>query len=328
MFGVNRNPTVITLIFLSALLIAGPLGGSQDYSLKEDLSIGADIGDENLMFDRISDIGLDAGGNIYVLDSRSAQIKVFDPKGRLLGVKQIKRGQAPQEVTQPSTLAITPKGKIFLLDFSAKKLIVFDADFEFKNSIQLAYQLTHCVPYGQDEVAVLGFKDGSLIRIYDADGNMKQAFGEAFEVPSKLSQYKDMPLIKAPMRFSGAPNRRLFVLNPHRYEIDMYEDGTHARTIKGRNKNFQPLTAPNPQAERMAIMFPLVHVLEHRDRLYVWINLVGPDVKHQVEIFENYVPKTSIDLNGTAHAIDRQGRIYCSESVDFPRVVRYRVVKE
>ena len=244
MYNIRINTPVISLVFLSALQFAIQLKGGQEYSLKEDLSIGVDIGDENLTFDRISDISLDAAQNIYVLDSRSALIKKFDPQGKFLLVKRINRGQAPHEATQPSTLAITPAGTVFLLDFSAKKIIVFDVDFEFKNSIQPAYQLTHCVPYGEDEIAILGFKDDNLIRIYDADGNHRQSFGQAFEVPSNLSQYKDMPMLKAPMRFSGAADKRLFVLNPHKYEIDT------------------------------------------------------------------------------------QGRIYCSEAEDFPRVVRYRVVKE
>jgi hypothetical protein len=327
MLNVNRIPAMIALVILSALIIAIQLEAGQEYSLKEDLSIGIDIGDENLMFGRISDVSLDAGQNIYVLDSKNVQIKKFDPEGRFLQVKQIGRGQGPHEITQPSTLAITPNGKIFLLDFGAKKVIVFDADLEFKKSIQLAYQLTHSVPYGHDEIAVLGFKDDNLIRIYDADGKMKKAFGNAFEVPSKLAQYKDMPLLKAPMRFSGAEGKRLFVLNPHKYEIDLYEDGKLVRTIKGKNRLFQPLRAPNPQAKRMAIIFPWVHVLEHRERMYVWINLVGPDVMHQLEIFEDYESVASVELMGTAHAIDRQGRIYCSEADEFPRVVRYRVVQ-
>jgi hypothetical protein len=328
MHHLRKYIPAITLIFLGALPIAIPLEGAQKYSLKEDLSIGVEIGDGNLMFDRISDIGLDAEQNIYVLDSKNAQIKKYDPEGSFFLVKQIDRGQAPHEATQPSILAITPKGTIFLLDFSAKKIIVFDADFEFKKSIQLAYQLTDCVPYGEDDIAVLGFKDDYLIRIYDASGNHKQSFGQAFDVPAKLSQYRDMPLLKAPMRFSGAADKRLFVLNPHKYEIDMYEDGTLARTIKGRNKNFQPLSAPNPQAKRMAIMFPLVHVLENKDRLYVWVKLTGHDVQSQIDIFENHEPVTSLDLNGTAHAIDSSGRIYCSEAEDFPRVVRYRIVQD
>jgi hypothetical protein len=53
-------------------------------TLKPDLTIGVEDGDENLMFGSISRIDLDGKGNIYILDNEFRKIVVFDKDGELL----------------------------------------------------------------------------------------------------------------------------------------------------------------------------------------------------------------------------------------------------
>lgn len=321
-----RKTVLFVLILTGLILFPNSLDAEQEYELIQDLSIGIDVGDENLMFGSIINISLDGNQNIYALDRKNFQIKKFDPQGNFIFMLPIERGQGPKEATGPSAIAVTPSGMIFLLDFGAKKIIVFKETGEFQNSIQLAFQLSYCVPYGDEEIAVLGLKDDKLIHIYDASGKHLNSFGGPYDVPSKLSQYNDMPFLKAPMRFSGAERDRLFVLNPHKYEITMYENGELVRVIQGKNKSFVPLMTPNPDKKRFSIIFPTINALEHKELLYVWIQAMPGVSSNQLDLFRNYEALASLEVNGTAWAIDNQGRIYFAEVDEFPKVVRYRII--
>lgn len=321
-----QKTVLFVLILTGLILFPNSLDAEQEYELIQDLSIGIDVGDENLMFGSIINISLDGDQNIYVLDRKNFQIKKFDPQGNFIFMLPIERGQGPKEATGPSTIAVTPSGMIFLLDFSAKKIIVFKETGEFHNSIQLAFQLTYCVPYGDEEVAVIGLKADKLIHIYDASGKHLNSFGGPYDVPSKLSQYKDMPLLKAPMRFSGAEGSRLFVLNPHKYEITRYKNGEVARVIQGKNKSFLPLKTSSPDKKRFSILFPTINAFEHKELLYVWIRAMPGVSSNQLDIFSNYQPIASLDVSGEAWAVDNQGRIYFAEVDDYPKVIRYRII--
>ena len=78
-------PLVIFAFFMTIHSIHGlPKDKNKKFSLKEDLSIGLEYGDENFMFGGISNINLDAEENIYVLDWKSFRIQKFDRMGNFL----------------------------------------------------------------------------------------------------------------------------------------------------------------------------------------------------------------------------------------------------
>jgi len=80
-------------------LAAGSNGGEKKtLILKEDLTIGVESGDENLMFGSVADIGLDAAGNIFILDWNNSRIQKFDAAGKFLKSIVLKQGQGPEEV--------------------------------------------------------------------------------------------------------------------------------------------------------------------------------------------------------------------------------------
>ncbi len=326
--SISSKAVLLFLIMTGLIAFLNSLHAAQEYELIQDLSIGVDVGDENIMFGSIINISLDGNQNIYVLDRKNYQIKKFDTHGNFLSKLTIEKGQGPKEASGPSSIAVTPSGMIYLLDFSAKKIIVFKESGEFHNSIQLAFQLTYCVPYGDEDVAVIGLKDDKLIHIYDAAGRQLDSFGGPYDVPSKLSQYKDMPLLKAPMRFSGAEGSRLFLLNPHGYEITMYENGEVARVIQGKNKSFVPLMASSPDKKRFSIMFPTINAFEHKELLYVWIKAMPGAGGNQLDIFRDYKPIASLEARGEAWVVDSSGRIYFAEEDDYPKVVRYRIISK
>ena len=102
---------------------APPPGSPEELILTEDLRIG-DIEAEEFLFSEISSIEVDEKGNIYVLDSREANIKVFDESGRHIRTFGT-RGQGPGELQMPGGMCITPDEEILILDTANRRLLFF-----------------------------------------------------------------------------------------------------------------------------------------------------------------------------------------------------------
>jgi len=113
-----------------------PMYGEDVFSLEEELTIGAAEGREEYMFSQIRSIAVDDVGRIYVLDSREAQVKVFDQNGTY--VRSIgKRGQGPGEFTRPFSISITGQNELVVDDFTSR-LALFSLEGEFKRNINIA----------------------------------------------------------------------------------------------------------------------------------------------------------------------------------------------
>ncbi|MFX1535256.1 MAG: 6-bladed beta-propeller, partial [Promethearchaeota archaeon] len=285
----------IILPILSLLALFNPYSGfpreknSKKFILKRDLSIGIDIGDENLMFANISDIDLDARENIYVLDWENSRIQKFDSQGNFLKSVKIGKGEGPSEVTRIESMAVTEKGKIYVLGDN-RKIVVFDEDGDFLLSFKIDSDGRHIISDSEENAVVLGLKDGQILHVYSQEGNHLRSFGKEFKIPSKYSQYKYIPTIKIPMKIDGERSRKIFVLNPYRYEIVYYQNNQFAGSILGKNKAFSPLMITKALPQGIGIIYPVVSVFEHENRFYVNIKankpLVG-DIPNQLDIFVN-----------------------------------------
>jgi len=317
------------LAFMNLLSGFPSMKNSDDFEMIEDLSIGVEAGDENLMFGIVNDIDLDGEGNIYVLDVRNYRIQKFDNKGSFLQSVPIKKGEGPQEVPRINTIAVTEKGKIYLLGGNGIKILLFDEHGEFLRFFKLDFQAIHIAPYVEEKAVVLGIKDNHIFHVFSEEGEHLDSFGEPFEIPSRYSQYKDLAPLKFPMRIDGSGDGKLFVLNPHRYEINIYEKNKFVGLLKGKNKAFEPLRITKSNLPGIGIVFPTVSALEYKERVYVTFRtLLNREVPNQLDIFEKGVPIASLDVDGFAYAIDKEGRLYFVEEEDFPKVVRYTPKKK
>lgn len=317
------------LAFMNLLSGFSSIKNSDEFVMMEDLSIGVESGDENLMFGVVNDIDLDAEGNIYVLDVRNYRIQKFDNKGSFLQSVLIKKGEGPQEVPRINTMAVTEKGKIYLLGGNGIKILLFDEHGEFLRSFKLDYQAIHIAPYVEEKAVVLGIKDNHIFHVFSEEGRPLDSFGEPFEIPSRYSQYKDLAPLKFPMRMDGSGEGKIFVLNPHRYEINIYEKNKFVGLLKGKNKAFEPLRIARSDPQGIGIIFPTASAFEYKERVYVTFRtLLNREVPNQLDIFEKGVSIASLDVDGFAYAIDKEGRLYFVEEEDFPKVVRYTPKKK
>ena len=323
-----RTLSVGVLSFFILSGTAGPKGEEKRaFVLKEDLAIGVESGGENLMFAGVADVGLDAEGNIFILDRDNSRIQKFDAGGKFLKSIAIKKGQGPEEVAMLGGAAIGPSGTVCVLDRGGRKVLIFGPDGEFLRLFKLDFQATHLGCLEGDRVVVLGLNKDKILHLFDKDGRLLSSYGDPFEVPSHLSKYKEMPLLKCPMRFNCTPQGDIFLFNPHKFEIAVYRDSLLVKKLTGKSDFFVPLRVPEASATRIALRFPFLTILKFGARLYVTV--LRPDAEgfNELIVFENDKAVASLPVEGMPRAVDSTGRIYCAEETDFPRMVRY-VVRE
>ena len=102
-----------------------PIYGELIFELEEDLSIGNDE-DDNYLFYRISRIGVDQSGNIYVMDRGNFRVQKYDSTGRYLCTMG-REGQGPGEFRMPFNMIVDDvNGTLVVQDM--RKLIRFDLE--------------------------------------------------------------------------------------------------------------------------------------------------------------------------------------------------------
>jgi len=105
-------------------------------SLKEDLSIGVDEGDENYMFSYPFDIDSDSHGNIYVLDFTEMTIKKYDNQG-IFQKNLSRKGQGPGEFERPYGFCVSAQDLIYVADSGERKIEVLNSDGIYQKAIRL-----------------------------------------------------------------------------------------------------------------------------------------------------------------------------------------------
>jgi hypothetical protein len=331
---------LITLVIICSLISILSLSGCskakhqiKDISLTEDLSIGVENGEGQDMFAEIGDVALDSEENIYILDSKDIKVKKFDKNGKFLKSLEVKRGEGPKEVSYITGMAVTQKGKIYAHDRNSGKTLVFDEEFEFVRSFKTDFRTIDILPCSENEFIILGIKDKKVFHRFDQEGKLLESFGETFEIPSEHLQYENMPLVKLPRRADITNDGRIYLVNPHEYEIRAYEDNKIHLVIKEGSEFFTPFKvvvstrtkSGSETFQQIDMHFPVISVLEHGKRLYVTMIAWEEDELNHLDVFENEKLIASTKIVGFAQAIDTKGRLYLVEEEEFPRVVRYSV---
>lgn len=133
---------------------APPPGVPSSLTLKPDLTIGNEAGDENYMFSQLRSVAVDDRENIYALDMKEIKVRAFDRDGkhfRTFG----KKGKGPGEIDSPLRMEMTRGDLLVIEDFSSAKFVVFSLDGAVVKEI----------PLGKYRF-VIRFKFNSLGNIY------------------------------------------------------------------------------------------------------------------------------------------------------------------
>ncbi len=113
-----------------------PLYKTPVLELKEDLSIGGPEAQGEYAFGEIRTFVVDDEGSIYVLDTQSDHIKVFDRSGKY--VRTIgRKGQGPGELENPMTLSFNRTAGELAVHQSSRRISYFKTDGTFLRHLSL-----------------------------------------------------------------------------------------------------------------------------------------------------------------------------------------------
>jgi hypothetical protein len=300
---------------------ATPTGQAPPVTLKADLTIGIEDGDESLMFGDISRVDLDAKGNIYILDYKFRKIAVCDRRGQLLRTIAVPAGQGPREATNLSGIAVTPGGTLVINDM--QKVIVYGPDGEYLRTFLVDFMISSIGCAGAEELVAIGPNGGKILHVFDLEGKLLASFGETFTPPGEFAPMKDMPMFGAPLLFNCAKDGRIFVLNPHKYEVSVFKDRKLASTLAGQSDLFKPL-----QKMGRGIVSTAAHIVASGELVLVAFQNPDPNAQKSADVFRGAKKIGTMDIPGTPLNADAQGRIYFAETDSFPRVVRYVLKKQ
>jgi len=289
-------------------------------TLKPDLTIGVEDGDENLMFGKIIRIDIDGKGNIYVLDYKFRKVVMCGPDGRHLRTIAVPAGQGPREATNLSGIAVTPGGTLFVND--TRKVIVYGPDGQFIRSFLVDFMVSSIGCPGTEDLVAIGPNGGKILHVFDQTGKLLASFGDTFTPPAELEPMKDMPMFGAPILFNCAKDGRIFVLNPHKYEISVFKDRKLELILEGRSELFKPI-----QKMGRGFVSTAAHIVKSGNFVFVAFQNPDPRALNIADVFQVGKHIGSLEMPGTPHMADSQGRIYFAEEEGFPKVLRYTVVK-
>lgn len=114
-----------------------PMYDESVFVLEDDLTIRGDEEKEEQMFQDIRTFDVNDNGDIYILDEKAANIKVFDSNGRHLRTIG-KKGPGPGEFEMPISIAITPRKEIIINDMGKRALAFFDLEGHYIRQLSIA----------------------------------------------------------------------------------------------------------------------------------------------------------------------------------------------
>ncbi len=224
-----------------------PLYSGDILSLEEDLTIGEK--EKEPVFEAIRTIRVDDDGNIYVLDWKACQIKVFDETGKRL--RNIGReGQGPGEIQLPRGMEIISGKEIMLENVMNRRLSFFSLDGELLREISTAkIMLLRTVPDSSGNFigitfSRLGEKNVQELKKFDSNLDTVFTIGqvESSYTPGVVNQYSPM------IFFTILKDDSILWGKSSHYQLMVVD--SERNTTKKIIKNYDPIRITNEDKKR------------------------------------------------------------------------------
>ncbi|HPW17114.1 MAG TPA: hypothetical protein PLP83_01900 [Candidatus Aminicenantes bacterium] len=203
-----------------------------------------------------------------------------------------------------------------------QKVIVYGPDGQYARTFLVNFMISSIGCAGTEELVAIGPHEGKILHAFNAEGKLLASFGDTFTPPGEFAPMKDVPMFGAPFLFDCAKDGRIFVLNPHKYEIAVFKDRKLERTLTGENAAFKPLRKMG-----RGVLSTAAHITASGDLVLVAFRDPDPSAKKTADIFRDGKQIGAVDIPGTPYNVDAGGRVYFAETDPFPRVVRYAVAR-
>lgn len=262
-----------------------PMFPDRTVVFEEELSIGSEDADGNILLYRPGRHLVDSKGNIYICDLQDLQIKVFGPEGSLARTIG-RKGGGPGEFQNIGRIALLPDDRLLVLDWEANRLSLFDTEGKFINShkfLNWSYDIyfTTNAFYARDE-NIFGPETQLSVKAYDLSGNELFSYG-------KFVHYHSLRIDDGGRRFSISPkpydvysilaggqkNARLYHCLNDKYSIEVYD-----RNGKLFRKIDRPYKLIPVKGKEREDYLDGIRGISEEERALVDKNLVMPSVKN------------------------------------------------
>ncbi len=113
-----------------------PLYENAEIKIVQDLKIGVPEGDQEYLFTEITDLAVDDDGNIYAIDLKGDDVRVFDRNGRFL--RTIGRpGQGPGEFSGAGNLHVSSNGETMVTSEGSRSIEYFSPTGQYQRQYLL-----------------------------------------------------------------------------------------------------------------------------------------------------------------------------------------------
>lgn len=216
-----------------------PLHKDNIISLKEELAIGGAEAQGNFALAVVRSLAVDDAENIYVLDEKDIQIKVFDKNGNFIRMFG-QRGQGPGDLNNPSRVVIDKFKNALMVKNGPLGLSFFGLDGKFLQTI--TNNDTRQTQWA--EVDSHGNIFMSMVDVLDME-HRRQVLKKSDPKMTSISEIKSVTLssayeLMAPFAFWTLDCKDSVIFGfPKEYEIEII--GAHNKTVKKIVKEYIPV---------------------------------------------------------------------------------------
>lgn len=265
---------------------APPKGALTKLSLKEEFALGQGGADVE-MFSWIIGLDVDNEGNIYILDQKKKEVKIFDRAGKFLKQFAIER-QDPRDINIPSSLQITSNNELAVGGIDPR-LTFYSLEGEFlrAHSVAKAPGLSRPVIDSQGNIIgqqIVPFGSGETrifheARKYDCELNLLFTIAsiDISNIQRKINPFQFT------IFYQLGKDDSIFFLNPDEYEIKVLN--AEGKLVKRILKDHDPVKVTEKDKE------------EFFERLPGW------PARDRIEFPKEYPPYQNFTL-------DEQGRLF------------------
>jgi len=236
-----------------------PLYPDKTVTFVEDLSIGGEGEEGDIILFKPRLALVDDNENIYIREFQDQVIKIFNSDGKHISTIGAK-GQGPGEFQRMAYLAVTIDGKLLVIDSRAKRTSFFDSSGKFLRSFQWQvgyynFILMKSTSYIISEIVYSEHRQFRelFVKEIDFDGKEIQTLGQFTpEEPKKIRQDKYTYYVSSPVShrsiFVGDKNRGIFYhcLNS-KYDIEVYDSSGNLFRKISRPYKPVPFTSKDAQ---------------------------------------------------------------------------------
>jgi len=313
-----------------------PIYGEDILWIKEELVIGVAEGREEYMFYQIRDIAVDNDGLIYVVEGRSAHIRVFDKNGKYIRTIG-RKGQGPGEFQMPCYAQVISQNELMIHDYAAFRLTFFSLRGEYLRQKSTAETRIPFIPLKMPEKGYLVVitagapppTGGKQLRIYDSDLELVKTIAieerdmrKLFDI-GKPTWYGDV-----------SPSGKIVWGDSSEYVLQVLDQ--EGKLIKKIVKEYDPVKIPEEDKEEYKKQFAVaiqrgvgIHfrshypafseiVVDDEERIFVqtYERIRGSDEHFYFDVFDpegKYLAKVPIRVNLNRISVWKKKKLYTVE---------------